>query len=164
MHTNRHEWEQGGTANRSASIPAPLYSQLWKAFFPIPKGLNQSAQGCEARATLGGLPKTVSTPTGLHPARRNVAATPLGLRLFFARSPRVARLSQPWAERWNPVGIQSSHTHELWVKRSIPGRTPAPPHNITNPFASFRVFRGQAQDSPSGIRVHSYPFVVDPRI
>ena len=36
---------------------------------------------------------------------RSDDATPLGLMDLSIRLPRVARSSQPWAERWNPVGI-----------------------------------------------------------
>ncbi len=36
---------------------------------PIPKGLERSAQGCEARATLGNCANEFSTPTGLYRSR-----------------------------------------------------------------------------------------------
>jgi len=49
-----------------------------------------------------------SNPERVASARRD-DTTPLGLRNPFVRLlPRVARFSQPWAERWNPVGIRRS--------------------------------------------------------
>ena len=36
-------------------------------------------------------------------------ATPLGLLSTGGRVPRVARSSQPWAERWNAVGVLLPH-------------------------------------------------------
>src|SRR5439155_15627361 len=75
---------------------------------PIPKGLRNQAQGCEARATLGNQEQGATTLKGLRPATANDApepgATPLGLR-FFAFIPRASRASQPWALGRNPVGI-----------------------------------------------------------
>ncbi len=52
--------------------------------------------------------KIISTPTGLHPSETNdQCCNPVGVVDFFFSSPRVARASQPWANRWNPVGIHS---------------------------------------------------------
>ena len=71
----------------------------------IPKGLHQSAQGCRAReATLGHRAEISPNPERVA-AKCTDDATPLGLVNVSIRLPRVARSSQPWAERWNPVGI-----------------------------------------------------------
>ena len=113
-------------------INTPLQWTLEFGEFPrgsILKGLHHSAQGCEPRATLG--VRRVGAPTlkGLHRllavqflpkhgiAQEWVAATgrewtdqevmqPLqGWGFLSARSPRVARGSQPWAQRFNPFRI-----------------------------------------------------------
>ena len=95
---------------------------------------NPSAQGCEARATLGYLPRNFSTLTGLHPIRRQTrfnrepceiheiktkfpfaylayfaVRLPL-LQLLqscfhFARSPSVVAPLQRWAEGCNRVAV-----------------------------------------------------------
>src|SRR5437867_13280134 len=71
----------------------------------IPTGLYRPAQGCEERATLGVRMERIPTPTGLRQSDGN-GCNPVGVGEFFRREPRVARSSQPWAECWNPVGIQ----------------------------------------------------------
>src|SRR5436309_5066685 len=87
----------------------------------IPKGWNHSAQGCEERATLGprharlqpckGCIKLLSMNThapiyGAEERHDEGAATLSGLMGLLFVSPRVARSSQPWAERCNPFGIE----------------------------------------------------------
>src|SRR5438128_2004214 len=86
----------------------------------IPKGWNHSAQGCEERATLGVLVTQSSTLQGLYQLlsmnthapnmveerQDERAATLLGLVGLLFVSRRVARSSQPWAERYNPFGIE----------------------------------------------------------
>src|SRR2546425_9667541 len=85
----------------------------------IPKGWNHSAQGCEERATLGvlvirpqpckgpckGCIKLLSMSTrsiyGVEEHQEERAATLSGLMGLLFVSPRVARSSQPWAERCN---------------------------------------------------------------
>ena len=64
------------------------------------------AQGCEERATLGTSPHPSSTPTGLHPLRRD--GTPLGFARIVS-GPRVDAPAshQPWAGRWNAVGVRT---------------------------------------------------------
>jgi hypothetical protein len=49
--------------------------------------------------------QTTSTLKGLKPRAKNGASTPMGLKIFFGRLPRVARASQPWAGGRNPFGI-----------------------------------------------------------
>src|SRR5258706_15137397 len=81
----------------------------------IPTGLCRSAQGCacravatrrrEERATLGVRSERNPTPTGLQQTDGN-GCNPDGVGEFFRLGPRVARASQPWAECWNPFGIQ----------------------------------------------------------
>src|SRR5262245_31861267 len=69
----------------------------------IPKGFRLRAQGCEGRATLG-MPERVFQPQrgcakDLRDERVRFAMVPKGV-------PRVARSSQPWALRRNPVGVE----------------------------------------------------------
>src|SRR5438034_6709680 len=71
----------------------------------IPTGLYRPAQGCEERATLGVRSERIPTPPGLQQTDGN-GCNPVGVGEFFPPGPRVARSSQPWAEGWNPVGIQ----------------------------------------------------------
>jgi hypothetical protein len=83
----------------AASWTAPVlslhYPQFCAEFRPIPKGLRPPAQGCRVgEATLGAVPESVPTPTGLRPANDD-DATPLGLRPSPRGFPRVARRSQP---------------------------------------------------------------------
>src|SRR6266446_3675538 len=73
----------------------------------IPTGLCPSAQGCEERTTLGVRIERIPTPAGLWQSRGD-RCNPVGVGEFFRLGPRVARSSQPWAEGWNPVGIQDS--------------------------------------------------------
>src|SRR5258708_2157412 len=73
---------------------------------PIPNGLCPSAQGCEARATLGKPRQWVSTPKGLWPVGRDSRRNPIGVVIPIYGEPRVARCSQPWALGRNPFGIQ----------------------------------------------------------
>ena len=78
-----------------------------------PTACRPSAQGCRAcEATLGRLShKCFPTPTGLRPSViLRHATTPLGLVNDLIRVPRVARPSQPWAERRCPVGANSRRT------------------------------------------------------
>ncbi len=91
---------------------------------PIPKGLRNKAQGCEARATLGKV-AGVSQPqrgcvtflwstlptTGYQRAAGKVLKTlrnPVGVDAIFRTIPRVApiRSGQPWALLRNPFGIR----------------------------------------------------------
>ena len=89
-------------------------SPFWTLF--ILTGLNRESQrdsvtqpsGCEARATLGLVGHSLPAPTGLQHRRVMVDATPLGLKRFSVSFPRVARASQPWAKRRNPVGIREA--------------------------------------------------------
>ena len=77
--------------------------------FPIPTGLHPSAQGCRVReATLGDMIHYFPQPQrGCvipdHANRHN----PVGVDDFPERFPRVARASQPWADRRSPVGANS---------------------------------------------------------
>src|SRR5437867_12493343 len=77
----------------------------------IPKGLHHAAQGCEERATLGATflgpinpervaaQRTTDTPS-------QAAMQPFqGWRIGCTFPPKVARSSQPWAERFHPVGM-----------------------------------------------------------
>ncbi len=74
--------------------------------FPIPTGLHPSAQGCRVReATLGHALHFFPQPQrGCITPRRAVCCNPVGVGSIFHNSPRVARASQPWAERRSPVG------------------------------------------------------------
>jgi hypothetical protein len=78
--------------------------------FPIPTGLRPSAQGCEARATLGDVPKHFPQPQrGCGTTARdahNLVEVEKSLRRF----PKVARPSQPWAGGHSPFGADESRT------------------------------------------------------
>ena len=57
----------------------------------------------------GGLPWVARPPIIFQPQRgcvpsRRFATTPSGLTMVFRCTPKVARSSQPWAERRSPVG------------------------------------------------------------
>src|ERR1039458_3231159 len=58
-----------------------------------------------AKRPIAGMPQDTPTPTGLRPLRRAPRRNPVGVDPFRASLPRVARASQPWALRRNPVGI-----------------------------------------------------------
>ncbi len=76
----------------------------------IPKGLHHSAQGCRVcEATLGYGSEMSFNPERVASNPGGDDATPLGLVNISTRSPRVARSSQPLAERLNPVGILISN-------------------------------------------------------
>ncbi len=63
--------------------------------------------GCRVgEATLGTSSQSLPTPTGLRYTIVIGDATPLGLKKNGNSFPRVARPSQPWANRRNPVGIR----------------------------------------------------------
>ena len=69
----------------------------------IPKGLRQSAQGCDEGATLGQRPEFSSTLQGLRQRRfvcdlRRDGRNPVGVENPVRAHPRVARSAQPWAE------------------------------------------------------------------
>jgi hypothetical protein len=73
----------------------------WKT----PTGFYRSAQGCEARATLGLITNVVSTLKALQQLQeRRFNPFRVGQN-FLMTTPRVARASQPWAEGCNPFGI-----------------------------------------------------------
>jgi hypothetical protein len=78
--------------------------------FPIPTGLRPKAQGCEARATLGEVPKHFPQPhCGCGTTARdghNLVEVGTSLRRF----PKVARPSQPWAGGHSPFGADGSRT------------------------------------------------------
>ena len=71
----------------------------------IPKGLSPSAQGCEARATLGIPDEIASTPKGLRLRSERECHNPFRVEVIASGDPRVARSSQPWAASRNPFGI-----------------------------------------------------------
>jgi hypothetical protein len=102
----------------------------------ILKGLYHSAQGCELRATLGlrrvgahnpervasSKPFKAVNPT--YPVRRMTVIQPFqGWRVVSVGSPRVARGSQPWAERFNPFGIVA--TRQMRKRSSLNERSAA---------------------------------------
>jgi len=89
-----------GRAAAGASHTAALRSS-------IPTGLHHSAQGCEGRATLGHRPTNCIYPEGVESNSRckRGMMQPLQGCESSESEPRVARSSQPWAERFNPFGI-----------------------------------------------------------
>ena len=80
--------------------------------FPIPTGLCPSAQGCPVSgATLGNVAQHFSQPQrGCVNRGCADGFNPVGVVFLSDRSPRVARASQPWAERHSPVGADKSRT------------------------------------------------------
>src|SRR6266704_2547719 len=89
--------------------PMPNTQSSSYAFWRIPKGFRNKAQGCEGRATLGKGARCFTTPTGLWPRCAAVAVIHNPFRVVIDRThdPRVARSSQPWALLRNPFGILS---------------------------------------------------------
>ena len=86
------------------------------ALFPIPTGLRPKAQGCEARATLGDVIHYFPQPQrGCGPTAHN-RHNLVEVEKSFRRLPRVARASQPWAERHYPVGVNKRRTD--WADES----------------------------------------------
>ena len=88
----------------------------------IPTGLCPSAQGCEARATLGERMVIPSSPTGL---RRNVRSRPQpfqGWGCFCEATQGSPLRGQPWAEGWNPVGIQHGNSRKALPCCAVPAR------------------------------------------
>ncbi len=87
-------------------------SGLWRFGFAtvpgrarIPRGFQPRAQGCEARATLGGGSKDFSQPQqGCGPATWD-GHNPVKVVVYSRRFPRVARALQPWAGGHNPFRI-----------------------------------------------------------
>ena len=75
--------------------------------FPILTGLHHLAQGCRVReATLGYVSNNSPQPQrGCITPRRIAGCNPFRVGKFSIRYPRVARASQPWAERHYPVGV-----------------------------------------------------------
>jgi|SRR6266850_2134063 len=84
----------------------------------IPKGLRPPAQGCEERATLGERCWEIHNPNGVATASlvsrlASMSRNPVGVGNSSPRLPRVARDSQPWALRRNPVGIEFANATPL---------------------------------------------------
>ena len=73
---------------------------------PNPNGIPSSSPGLRAARYPGSRFRDGHNPNGVASCvPRPSAATPLGLMGILHRVPRVARASQPWALRRNPVGI-----------------------------------------------------------
>ena len=78
-----------------------------------PTAFRPSAQGCEARATLGNRRRKITTPTGLWPVP-NLPQPRWGWVKIIRHKPRVAsQTRQPWAEGHNPVGIENQPTRPI---------------------------------------------------
>jgi hypothetical protein len=76
-----------------------------KPRLPIPTGLRHSAQGCRVgEATLGHLVDYFPQPQRGCITVRARGFNPVGVGFPFPGSPRVARVSQPWAGCRSPVG------------------------------------------------------------
>src|SRR5436309_575284 len=76
----------------------------------IPTGLRPSAQGWSGATTLGRRFKKIFNPNGVVAALLRLWTQPLQGCIGLSRLPRVARSSQPWADRRNPFGIGRSNT------------------------------------------------------
>ena len=88
---------------------------------PIPTGLRRPAQGCRVReATLGHALHFFPQPQrGCITPRRTARCNPVGVGSLFRRSPRVARPSQPWAERRSPVGASRGRAVQANQSRTL---------------------------------------------
>ena len=74
-------------------------------------GLRPSAQGCRVReATLGEASENCFQPQrGCVTTARH--RNPVGVEVDLADLPRVARSSQPWADRRSPFGAETASVH-----------------------------------------------------
>ena len=83
--------------------------QAMSAYSPIPTGLHPSAQGCRVReATLGNMIHYFPQPQrGCIASRRADGFNPFRVVGLCGQFPRVARFSQPWADRRSPFGANS---------------------------------------------------------
>ena len=73
---------------------------------PNPNGIPSQSPGLRGTSYLGSWSRDGHNPNGVASfLTRPCAATPLGLMKKLIRVPRVARASQPWAERRYPVGV-----------------------------------------------------------
>jgi len=90
--------EHAGTIHWPAKMTAP---------FPIPSGLHPSAQGCEARGTLGNRPRLFPQPQrGCITVSPPGCCNPVGVDDILPGSPRVAsRTWRSWAGGRYPVGV-----------------------------------------------------------
>ena len=81
-----------------------------------PKGILASSPGLALRAYPGDNTTPPFQPQGgCGPTGLSNGTTPLGLKPFSSRFPRVARASQPWALGQNPFGIRPRRTGNGWV-------------------------------------------------
>ena len=81
-----------------------------------PTAFHLSAQGGAPRATLGIVAKNSTNPERVSSSgtAHTMDSTLSGLAPFLNSGPRVARSSQPWAGRWNAVGVRTVHAVRLW--------------------------------------------------
>jgi len=105
---------------------------------PIPTGLHPSAQGCEARATLGKASHDLPQPQrGCSLFLGSGGCNPVGVVEYYGRYPRVARASQPWAESRSPVGANSQPgglaEGSRWSFRAQGETTTGKPRRIAHP-------------------------------
>ena len=110
----RGRCERVGVGNRPVSVCALRpdaggnQNRGKRGQMKTPTAFRPSAQGCRAGEATLGRPSLIffPTPSGLRPSiAPGCAATPLGLMNISIRFPRVARASQPWAERPYPFGV-----------------------------------------------------------
>jgi len=85
----------------------------------IPTGFHQSAQGCEGRATLGQPRHHPRNPERVVASRcvwvpQDGVCNPFRVDAPLHDLPRVARSSQPWAERWHPFRMPGPPTGS-WI-------------------------------------------------
>ena len=140
---------------RSGSIMQTRRTE--QAWLPIPNGWHRSAQGCEARATLGVNRSSAPTLKGLHRAARyrnafngraramNEDATLSGLSSLSMREPRVARASYAFSgvrPSSGAASCDSSNALEILcpaarspVSAPEDGRTPLNAYRASQPWA-----------------------------
>ena len=94
------------------------------ASFLIPTGLHRSAQGCRVReATLEKRFNYLPRPQrGCDRFVRLVGSNPFRVVEFPERFPRVARVSQPWADGHYLVGVISPLAEQTWIVAEVERR------------------------------------------
>jgi hypothetical protein len=123
-----------------------------------PKGIPAQSPGLRGTSYPGKTSPPGSTPKGLQPEfvpSDSGASTPSGLiDLTGPTRPRVARSSQPWADRHNPLGIELSYQEQSAVVLGLlPGDVRKPGVDLCTPFAArpvaFLAFHEPTRERPA---------------
>ena len=112
--------------NRVMRATAPARERQRRSIIqpePCPNGAKSFSPGLARSAYPGSTPQNGFNPNGVASSGARWMQ-PFQGWLRGGRVPRVARASQPWAERWNPVGIRETANHP-----SAPSDQSAAPQN-----------------------------------